>query len=103
MLIATTYKSKIKSTQFNAMFADSVRLYRRAVEFYINVCLQEWEQVHACKDAHEEQMLCEHLSVPKKKRAVPYNFTKDLYKFPSYLRRAAITEARGTVSSRPNA
>ena len=35
----------------------------------------------------------------KKNPSVPYDFCADFYKFPSYLRRAAIAEALGKVSS----
>ena len=34
-----------------------------------------------------------------KRKTVPYDFGKDFYKFPSYLRRAAIAQAVGKVSS----
>lgn len=66
----------------------------------MNVCLQEWDVVFSGKSQKERGNLVESFTVASKKNpSVPYDFGADFYKFPSYLRRAAIAEALGKVSS----
>lgn len=43
MQIYTTYKVKIK--HYNHIFKDTVLIYRKAVDFLIEVCLREWDSV----------------------------------------------------------
>ena len=43
MKIITTYSVKIK--HYNKIFKNTVVLYRQAVDFLINVCLEEWENI----------------------------------------------------------
>lgn len=70
MKIMTTYKTKIRDS--HRALANTVGIYRQAVDF-----------LH-----HTKSNPC-----PK------YDFDSRFGKFPSYLRRAAITEAVGKVSS----
>lgn len=70
MKIMTTYKTKIRDS--HSALANTVGIYRQAVDF-----------LH-----HTKSNPC-----PK------YDFDSRFGKFPSYLRRAAITEAVGKVSS----
>ena len=97
--ILTTYNVKIK--RYNHIFKNTVSLYRKAVAFFINVCLNEW---HAIEPTLSQQNACvsvmEHLTVPTDKRpCVKYDFNSSFYKMPCYLRRAAIMDAVGRVSS----
>lgn len=97
MKIYSTYSAKIKVT--DKAFSDSVELYRNAVDFFIDVILKEWV-VFEELTGNSCIRLAEELTNPTKKRpCVKYDFSKDFYKFPSYLRRAAIMEANGKVSS----
>lgn len=77
--------------------------YRLAVDFFISVCLKEWGQVSLCSSAKDKMTCVERLTHATKKRpVVQYDFSQadpGFYKFPSYLRRAAINEAVGKVSS----
>ena len=41
MKIFTTYSVKIK--HYNHIFKDTVSIYRKAVDFFIDVCLDKWE------------------------------------------------------------
>ena len=98
MKLSMTYSVKIK--RLNHIFMDTVRLYRQAVSFFMDVCLQEWDTISSGKTQKERVNLVESLTVASKKNpSVLYDFGADFYKFPSYLRRAAIAEALGKVSS----
>ena len=98
MKLSMTYSVKIK--RLNHIFMDTVRLYRQAVSFFMDVCLQKWDTVSSGKCQKERVNLMESFTVASKKNpSVPYDFGADFYKFPCYLRRAAIAEALGKVSS----
>ena len=98
MKINTTYSVKIK--HYNAIFKETVHLYRSAVDFFLMVCDQEWSVISTIENAKRRQQFIEQLSHRTSGRAiVKYRFDDDFYKFPSYLRRAAINEAIGKYSS----
>lgn len=98
MKIHTLYKSRIK--QNSKAFDDTARLYCRAVDFYINVCLNEWKDASMCSNTKDAVNFCERVSLRTKARPVTkYDFSGYMYKFPCYLRRAAIAAAFGKVSS----
>lgn len=97
MEIFSTYSVKIKGQ--NRIFRDTAEIYRSAVDFFIGVCLTEWDHICPLKGLRRNNEV-EALTVRTKKRPeVPYDFSKDFYKFPSYLRRAAIAEALGKCTS----
>ena len=98
MDIYTTYSAKIK--HYSHIFTRTAKLYREAVDFFIRVLLEN----RTLADENLSQKECvnavEALTVTTKKRtSVPYDFGRDFYKFPCYLRRAAIASAIGKVSS----
>lgn len=97
----STYSVKVsRSADIKKALSATADIYRRAVDFFIRVCDGEWDTVSAGKGPNGKVNAVESLTVRTKKRAsVPYDFGKDFYKFPSYLRRAAIAEAAGKVSS----
>ena len=101
MNILSTYSVKIK--EYRHIFKDSIRIYRSAVDFFIDVCLKEWKLISVTDRLTERKTLVESVTVSTKEHPdVPYPFgTKEhgFYKFPCYLRRAAIAEAIGKVSS----
>ncbi|MBQ6920206.1 MAG: hypothetical protein IJQ74_07725, partial [Synergistaceae bacterium] len=98
MKIVSTYKVKIRKT--NGAFKNTVEQYRFAVNFFINVVLAEWEYISQISSSLEQQRVVEILTHRTSNNPLPkYEFAKDFYKFPSYLRRVAITEAIGKVSS----
>ena len=97
MQIYTTYKVKIK--HFNHIFKDTVSIYRRAIDFLIEVCLNEWDAVSVLS-SNKRINYVERLTHATKDNPVPmYDFDSKFYKIPSYLRRSAISEAIGKVSS----
>ncbi len=97
MKITSTYKVKIK--HYNNIFKDTVALYRNAVDYFINVCLNEWNDLSVL-DGHNKLTYIEKITHTTVKNGSPkYGFDNLFYKFPSYLRRGAINEAIGKVSS----
>jgi IS605 OrfB family transposase len=98
MKLISTYSVKIKD--HNKIFNDSVQIYQKAVGFYIDVCLAEWDTLTTIESTKGQMTFLETISVVTAKHdAIKYDFGKDFYKFPCYLRRAAINEALGMVSS----
>ena len=101
MKIHTSYSCQI--TQYRHIFKETVQIYRKAVDFFISICLQEWILFSDLQYQNESTTVMESLTITTARRpAVPYNFTradKRFYKMPSYLRRAAIAEAYGKVCS----
>ena len=98
MQIYTTYKVKIK--HYNHIFKDTVAVYRNAVDYLIDVCDANWDELSKIDGSLNKQRYIETLVHATKDNPVPmYDFDKKFYKMPSYLRRGAISEAIGKVSS----
>ena len=98
MKILSSYKVKIKD--YNHIFKNSIAIYKNAVSFLIDVCLNEWDNISVVKGEKAKQSYVEHLvhrteTYPD----VKYDFDALFYKFPCYLLRSAISEAIGKVSS----
>ena len=101
MKFMSTYAVKIsRSADLRSTLSATAGIYRKAVDFFIGVCDREWDVISLRKMQTEKVNAIESFTVKTSKRlAVPYDFGKDFYKFPSYLRRAAISEAIGKISS----
>lgn len=98
MKIISTYGVKIKT--YNHIFKETVEVYRHATDFLIEVCLNEWEQIVPIKGQNRLTYVETLIHVTDKHPDVKYTkFDKQFYKLPSYLRRSAINEAIGKVSS----
>ncbi len=99
MNIYTTYSVKIK--HYNHIFKATVSLYRKAVSFFMDVWLNEWSVVEPVLSRQNACVLVlEHLTIPTGRRPfVEYDFNRSFYKMPCYLRRSAIMDAVGKVSS----
>ena len=98
--IHSTYSVKLNNGVNGRAFQQTVRLYRKAVDFYIAVMLQEQKEFFRLSNQNAAVRLAEQLSVATKKRpSVRYDFSNEFYKFPCYLRRAAIAEAYGKYLS----
>lgn len=100
MEIISTYPVKIK--EYSHIFRDTVLIYRNAVEFFTEVALNYWERFEPLKGTARVNLM-EKLTVQTVKNPVPAHpfgeAHETFYKFPCYLRRAAISEAVGAVSS----
>lgn len=92
-----SYKTKILNA--NIVFDETIKVYRKALSFIINVVNNEWDYISLLK-AKEMINFTEKL-IHKTKNNIPKykDFNKLFYKFPSYLRREAIQTAIGIVSS----
>lgn len=98
MKIFSTYKVKIK--HYNHIFKDTVDIYRKAVDYLLAVCLNEWNNLSIIKGTLDQQSYVEKLiHTTKNRTTVKYDFDQMFYKFPSYLRRGTIQEALGKISS----
>ena len=99
MKIFSTYSVKIK--HYNNIFKETINIYREAVDFLIDVCLKEWDDISMIKGNLQRQRYVECLCHRTSDNPdIKYNsFDKKFFKFPSYLRRGAINEALGKVSS----
>lgn len=92
MNIFSSYKVKIKN--YNKILSDTVKIYREAVSFFIDICDKEWDILFSLKNLERCRKM-EELSLSIKKNPNPkYNFNGRFYKMPSYLRRSAINTAR---------
>lgn len=101
MDIYSTYSVKIK--HYNAIFRPTVEIYRHAVDFFIAVALKEWDNLSQSGSTLRKVTYMERLTIRTKRNPAPlYPFEdadRTFYKFPVYLRRAAIAEAIGKISS----
>ena len=85
MKIFSAYKTKIKDS--HGAFADTVELYRKATDFFIDVCLREWGGISQLAGTTRNNMV-ERLTVATKKNPFP-RYPMPFYKFPSYRVRAS--------------
>lgn len=98
MQIYSTYSVKIK--RYNLIFKDTISIYRKATDFLISVCLDEWDSISVIDGNLLQQQYVERLTHATKDNPKPiYDFDGKFYKMPSYMRRGAINEAIGKVSS----
>ena len=97
MNIVKTAKCKILN--YTSIFDDTVSIYRSALSFYIDICYKEWDYISNLKSKYRNNYIERITHKTSKSPDVKYNFDSSFYKFPSYLRRAAIAEAIGYVSS----
>lgn len=93
----TTYGVKI--LHYNPVFRRTTEIYREAVDFFIHVCLMEWDCLSSLSGLKKNNEVEKLTVITRRRPAVPYDFSARFYKFPSYYRRAAIAEAIGKVSS----
>ena len=74
-------------------------MYRDALSFLTAVFDSEWKALSAIEKAKTRFNTAEHLVHGTKYNIAKYDFDVHFHKMPSYLRRAAIQEALGCVSS----
>ena len=97
MDIISSYKVNILS---KVNFAPTIDKYRKALAYLIGVFDAEWDTISSIDGANERFNFAEHLVHGTKKNKAKYSeFDEKFNKFPSYLRRAVISNALGTVSS----
>lgn len=79
------------------MFDTTIKLYRGAVSFLIDCLSNEWSVIQAIDKAKARFNFAEKLVHTTKSNKAKYDFDAKFYKFPSYLRRAAIQAALGKL------
>lgn len=98
MVVTSSYAVEV--IHINKMFKDTIKYYRNAIAYLIDIYNKEWDYLYDIKDNLERKTAAEKLIHNTKDNKAKYlDFDKNYYKFPSYLRRAAIAEALGSVSS----
>lgn len=98
MNIESSYAAEI----FHAdkIFRNTVKTYREAVSFCIDVFEREWGSLSVIKNANTRRNACEVLIHSTSKRQAKYpEFDKLFYKMPAYMRRAVVVDAYGCLSS----
>ena len=86
MKITTCYAVKVK--HYNHIFDATIKLYRSAVDFFIEVCLAEWNTVSAISGLQKQQSYIEQLvHTTKANPASKYDFDRVFYKFQHELSR----------------
>lgn len=99
MKIISTYSVRL-GKGLSVTLNPTLVKYREAVAYFVDVIDNEWPSYSGCKNANDSVRITEHLTIETAKNPIPkYNFSVQFYKFPSYLRRSAIAEAFGIVSS----
>ena len=97
MSITSSYQVQIIDT--SNLFRPTLRIYREAVSFLIKIYHQEWDFLSGIEKPKARFNAAEHLVHSTKANKAKYDFDNQFYKMPSYLRRAAIQDALGCVSS----
>lgn len=97
MKITSSYSVQLKPLDFNIKF--TIQIYREAVSFLIDIVNKEWSSLETITGELNRFTEVEHLVHTTKGNIAKYDFDSKFYKFPSYLRRAAINSALGCVSS----
>ncbi len=83
----------------NKAIKNTIFIYRGAVSFLIDVFNKEWTNLELLKLKEQNNFAEKLVHSTKDNPNPPYYFDKLFYKFPSYLRRSAIQDALGIVSS----
>ena len=103
-MATVSYGMKIKNE--NHIFDKTIEVYRDAVKYLTNIVLLHYDTISGiqgyggataqqCRRQYVEMLV----HTTEKNDAVYKKFDEDFYKFPSYLRRDAITTAIGNVMS----
>lgn len=77
----------------------TIDIYRSAVRYLLTPALDHWSDLEEISGANQRMNYIESLVHGTKNHTALYDFDDQFYKFPSYLRRCAITAAIGAVSS----
>ena len=97
MTIYSSYGIRIK--EYRHIFDETVTVYRSAVDYFIDVCEEHWEEIASYDAPLKRCNYVEKLVHNTKNNIAAYDFDAKFYKLPSYYRRAAISSAIGMVSS----
>ncbi len=99
MKSVSTYSAKLKET--SGAFKATAGLYCQAADYCIGIMLEHWDGsfstiTNSTFVVRATELLCRLTAM---RPLTEYDFGKLFYKFPNYLRRAAVNEAYSPVSS----
>lgn len=94
-----TNSYKVKLISVNDCLKPTLVIYRQAVAYLVDVINKEWVNYTKLTTKARVNLTEKLTHSTKDNPCPPYNFDDLFYKFPSYLRRSAISDAVGTVSS----
>lgn len=97
MEITSSYDVELRNGK--NIFIDTIKIYREALAFLIDVFIKEWNTLSSFTDAQKRFNTAESMIHNTKANAAKYDFDSKFYKMPSYFRRAVIQDALGCVSS----
>ncbi|MFR8904367.1 MAG: hypothetical protein ACLVHS_11180 [Blautia wexlerae] len=83
----------------NIPIRQTLEIYRQAVSYLTEIYEQVWAELKMIPEAKKRFNAAEHLVHTTKKNHAHFGFDIRFPKMPSYLRRAAIQHALGSVSS----
>ena len=97
MKITSSYGVELRKQ--NIPIRQTLDVYRSAVSYLVEIYAQVWEELEGILEAKKRFNEAEHLIHTTKKNQARFDFDIRFQKMPSYLRRAAIQHALGSVSS----
>ena len=97
MKITSSYA--IKLTGDLKSLENALTIYRNALRFIIPIVNAHWGELKDIKNTKQRMTHTETLIHSTKENRARYNFDEKFPKFPTYLRRAALNQALGIVSS----
>ena len=97
MKITSSYGVELRKQ--NIPIRQTLDVYRSAVSYLVEIYAQVWEELEGILEAKKRFNEAEHLIHTTKKNQARFDFDIRFPKMPSYLRRAAIQHALGSVFS----
>jgi hypothetical protein len=97
MQVTSSWQVEIR--QQNICIRKTLAVYRDAIAWLIPVYDSVWEELRLVRGKLKRFNYAEHLVHSTKQNEARFDFDRHFYKMPSYLRRAAIQHALGTVSA----
>lgn len=98
MKVTNSYK--VKLVNVNASLDATINVYRDAITYIIEIVNNEWSNIENLTNKDKNNYIEKLIHKTKKNPNPAYaDFDKLFYKLPSYLRRSAIQDAIGIVSS----
>ena len=97
MQIVSSYGVELRKQ--NIPIRQTLEIYRQAVSYLTEIYEQVWTELKMIPEAKKRFNAAEHLVHTTKKNQARFGFDIRFPKMPSYLRRAAIQHALGSVSS----
>ena len=99
MTITTSYKQRITNHEYNSILKATVMIYSDAVKYLIDVVNDNWTFIENLNSKQAINYIEKLIHQTNKNFNPKYDFDVKFYKFPSYLRRAAIKQAIGKIKS----